>query len=56
MTIPALKNTPYTAPATWLKGDQVASGRFQSPNDAFGVNTFATSQSVQALRRGWLPV
>ena len=27
-----------------------------SPNDRFGVNTFATSQSIQALRRGWLPV
>lgn len=55
-TVPALRNTPYTAPATWLKGDQLPSGRFTSPNDGFGINTFATSQSVQALRRGWLPV
>ena len=32
------------------------SGRILSPNDGFGINTFATTQSIQALRRGWLPV
>ncbi len=31
-------------------------GRFQSPSDSFGENTFATSQSVEALLRSWLPV
>jgi hypothetical protein len=56
MTVPSLSGQPYTSPATWLRGDQLASGRFKSPNDDFGINTFPTSQSVQALRRGWLPV
>jgi hypothetical protein len=56
MTAPALRNAPYTSPVTWLKGDQLPSGRFLSPNDSFGINTFPTSQSIQALRRGWLPV
>ena len=53
---PALSGTPYTSPVKWLKGDQPPNGRFKSPNDSFGVNTFPTSQSIQALRRGWLPV
>ncbi|MGZ4688009.1 MAG: prenyltransferase/squalene oxidase repeat-containing protein [Acidimicrobiia bacterium] len=56
VTAPALHGTAYTSPVTWLRGDQLPSGRFASPNDQFGVNTFATSQAVQALRRGWLPV
>jgi hypothetical protein len=54
--VPTLKNTPYTSPVTWLESDQLATGRFQSPNDGFGINTFPTSQSVQALRRGWMPI
>ena len=56
MTVPTLRNKPYTSPVKWLKGDQLPSGRFLSPNDDFGINTFATSQSIQALRHGWLPV
>jgi hypothetical protein len=40
----------------WLKSDESSSGRFKSPNDQFGVNTFATSQSIEALRREWLPI
>ena len=56
MAVPALRNTPYTSPITWLKADQASNGRFKSPNDSFGVNTFATTQSIQALRREWLPV
>jgi hypothetical protein len=55
-TVPALRNNPYTSPVTWLKADAANDGRFKSPNDSFGVNTFATSESIQALRRGWLPV
>lgn len=55
VTVPALSGTAYTSPVTWLRADQLPSGQFKSPNDAFGVNTFATSQSIQALRRGWLP-
>ncbi|HEY3724202.1 MAG TPA: hypothetical protein VGN59_12690 [Acidimicrobiia bacterium] len=54
--VPGLRNTPYTSPITWLKADQASNGRFKSPNDSFGVNTFATTQSIQALRREWLPV
>jgi hypothetical protein len=56
MSVPSLRNQPHTSPATWLRGDQLESGRFKSPNDDFGINTFATSQAIQALRRGWLPV
>lgn len=55
VTVPALSGTPYTSPVTWLRADQLPTGRFQSPNDSFGINTFPTSQSIQALRRGWLP-
>jgi hypothetical protein len=55
VAVPALSGTPYTSPVTWLRADQLPTGRFQSPNDSFGINTFPTSQSVQALRRGWLP-
>jgi hypothetical protein len=53
---PALHGTPYTSPVKWLKSDESSSGRFKSPNDQFGVNTFATSQSIEALRREWLPI
>ena len=38
-----------------LAARQAADGHVASPNDASGVNTLATSQAVQALRRGWLP-
>jgi hypothetical protein len=54
--VPALAGRPYSSPVTWLRGDQLPSGRFKSPNDQFGINTAPTSQAVQALRRGWLPV
>jgi hypothetical protein len=59
---PAATGTPYVDPDVWLESQQLTSppadaGRIASPNDAFPpVNTFATSQSIQALRRGWLPV
>jgi hypothetical protein len=54
--VPTLAGRPYSSPATWLRGDQLPSGRFKSPNDQFGINTSPTSQAIQALRRGWLPV
>jgi hypothetical protein len=47
---------PYVSPDSWLISRQDADGHIQSPNDSWGVNTFATSQSVEALLRGWLPV
>jgi hypothetical protein len=55
-SVPSLAGRPYRSPAAWLRSDQLPSGRFRSPNDQFGINTAPTSQSVQALRRGWLPV
>jgi len=46
--------TPYASPYAWLLSQQEgASGRFRSPNDGSGINTFATSQAVQALATQW---
>lgn len=54
---PARAGQPYASPVTWLESQQQPDGRIASPNDAFPpINTFATSQSIQALRRGWLPI
>jgi hypothetical protein len=55
-SVATLAGRPYRSPVTWLRADQLPSGRFKSPNDQFGINTSPTSQAVQALRRGWLPV
>jgi hypothetical protein len=52
---PEKRGTQYTSPVGWLRQQQLPSGRITSPSDSFGVNTFATSQTVQALRRGWMP-
>ena len=51
---PSLAGTPYTSPTAWLRSQQLTTppadaGRIVSPNDSFGVNTFATSQTVEAL-------
>jgi hypothetical protein len=55
--VPALKGTSYGSPIAWLRGQQASDGHITSQNDAFPpVNTFATTQGVEALRRGWLPV
>ena len=55
-------------PVDWLQTLQIQApnadaGRFPSPNDGYGVNTFATSQALQALflardpeAASWLPV
>ena len=49
--------TKVTAsPDAWLRAQQQADGHIASPADSFGLNTFATSQSVQALLRSWLPI
>lgn len=53
---PASAGDPYASPITWVESQQKANGRIASPNDSFGINTFATSQGIQALRRGWVPV
>jgi hypothetical protein len=47
---------PTGSPGAWLRAQQLPDGRIASPNDSFGVNTFATSQTVEALLRSWLPL
>ena len=41
----------YVSPYTALRAMQRTDGRITSPNDGFGVNTFATTQTIQALSR-----
>ncbi|HXY93717.1 MAG TPA: prenyltransferase/squalene oxidase repeat-containing protein, partial [Acidimicrobiia bacterium] len=57
---PTAAGTGYADPVAWLRAQQLTTGtdvgRIQSPSDSFGVNTFATSQSVEGLLRSWLPV
>jgi hypothetical protein len=54
---PSLAGSAYPSPAAWLRSQQQPDGRIASPNDAYPpVNTFATSQSVQALLLLWMPV
>ena len=45
-----------STPDEFLRKAQAPDGRIASANDEFGVNTFATSQSVQALLRTYQPV
>jgi hypothetical protein len=56
---PQKAGTAYASPVAWLLSQQVTTGpdagRIKSPSDGFGINTFPTSQSVEALARGWLP-
>lgn len=54
--VPTAKGTPYPSPGAWIRSQQQPDGRIASPNDEFGVNTFATSQSVEGLLRSWLPI
>jgi hypothetical protein len=59
--VPASSGTAYASPSAWLRSQQLTSppadaGRIASPNDGFGVNTFATSQTVEGLLRAWLPI
>ena len=55
--VPALTGHAYSSPIAWLRSQAASDGHIASQNDAFPpVNTFATTQSVEALRRGWLPV
>jgi hypothetical protein len=59
---PNLAGHPYGSPVAWLRTQQVTNpsaadfGRIRSPFDAPGnINTFATSQTVQAFRYAWMP-
>lgn len=45
----------YVSPETTLLSKQSPDGHFTSPFDGFGLNTSATSQSVQGLLLSWLP-
>jgi hypothetical protein len=54
--VPALAGQPYADPATFLVAQQGADGRIASPNDGYGINTFATSQAMQALTGARVPV
>lgn len=53
---PSLKGTGFESPVAWLAIQQGADGRVKSPNDAYGVNTFTTSQVVQAAALSWFPI
>lgn len=53
--LPSSSGDPYTDPNVWLRAQQGTNGHIKSPNDSFGVSTFATSQAVQALLRPHLP-
>ncbi len=52
---PAKAGDPYVSPTAWLVDQQAEDGHLTSPNDGWGLNTFATSQGIQALRRQWMP-
>lgn len=55
--VPATAGTPYAAPNAWIRSQQQSDGRIASPNDdGYGINTLATSQSVQGLLRSWTPI
>lgn len=48
---PAAAN--YTTPYAWLASQQQDNGRVASPNDEFGINNFATAQTLQAVSAQW---
>ena len=52
---PGLASNAYTSPIGWLNAQVAGDGHITSPNDGWGLNTYASSQSVQALRRSWMP-
>ncbi len=52
---PRLSGLPYRSPTAWLRSQQQPDGRIAGPADLAGINTFATSQTVAALARSWLP-
>lgn len=45
----SLRGLPYPSPSAAITSDQQPDGRIASPSDAYGVNTFATSQAIQGL-------
>jgi len=53
---PVRMGAPYGDPQAWLLAQQQPDGRVVSPNDTYGVNTFATAQSVEGWLRTWVPL
>jgi hypothetical protein len=54
---PGLSAQPYTSPLAWLRSQQNPTDHhINSHFDGPVPNTFATTQTIEALRRGWLPV
>jgi hypothetical protein len=41
------------SPYAWLRTQQADDGRIASPNDAYGVNTYPTTQTIESLARQW---
>ncbi len=52
---PTTYASQISAGQAYLLSQQQGDGRIASPNDGFGVNTFATAQSVQALELPTVP-
>ncbi|WCO65234.1 DUF4214 domain-containing protein [Iamia majanohamensis] len=46
---PRIAGLPYPSPTATLEARQQPDGHIAGPNDGFGLNTFATTQAVQAL-------
>ena len=54
---PGLAAQPYTSPLAWLRSQQNPTDHhINSHFDGPIPNTFATTQTIEALRRGWVPV
>jgi hypothetical protein len=52
---PVAYTTELSAGAAYLLDLQAVDGHIASPNDGFGVNTFATAQAIQALELATIP-
>lgn len=51
---PDLASSRYRTPAAYLAGQQAADGHIANASEAeYGTNTFATSQTIQAVGRQW---
>jgi hypothetical protein len=50
---PIASGSTYSSPYDYLNAQQASDGHIAGPNDKFGLNTFGTSQGIQALSRQW---
>lgn len=53
---PSRAGQAYVSPETTLLSKQQPDGHMTSPFDSYGLNTSATTQSVQGLLLNWLPI